>query len=62
MASGRDELLRQYRQMQTIRRFEEEAAPGYAQAKIGGFLHLYIGQEAIAVGVNDALEAQDYVF
>ena len=62
MASGRDELLRQYRQMQTIRRFEEEAARGYAQAKIGGFLHLYIGQEAIAVGVNDALEEQDYVF
>ncbi|MEM6954144.1 MAG: thiamine pyrophosphate-dependent enzyme, partial [Myxococcota bacterium] len=37
-----------------IRRFEEEAARAYAQSKIGGFLHLYIGQEAIAVGTNAA--------
>ena len=62
MASGRDELLRQYRKMLEIRRFEEESARAYAQGKIGGFLHLYIGQEAIAVGVSDALKPEDYVF
>ena len=49
-----------YRQMFEIRRFEEEAARAYAQGKIGGFLHLYIGQEAIAVGANAALQATDY--
>jgi pyruvate dehydrogenase E1 component alpha subunit len=43
-----------------IRRFEEEAARAYAQGKIGGFLHLYIGQEAIAVGANAALQPTDY--
>lgn len=48
--------------MMRIRRFEEEAARGYAQGKIGGFLHLYIGQEAIAVGASAALEDDDYVF
>ena len=45
-----------------IRRFEEEAARAYAQGKIGGFLHLYIGQEAIAVGVAAALKKGDQVF
>ncbi len=49
-----------YRQMQLIRRFEEEAARSYAQGKIGGFLHLYIGQEAVAVGACSALRATDY--
>lgn len=48
--------------MMVIRRFEEEAARNYAKGKIGGFLHLYIGQEAIAVGAVDALEDRDYVF
>ena len=43
-----------------IRRFEEEAARAYAQGKIGGFLHLYIGQEAIAVGAVAALKPTDY--
>ena len=62
MASGRDELLRRYRMMQLIRRFEEESARAYAMGKIGGFLHLYIGQEAVAVGVSDALEDEDYTF
>ncbi len=55
-------LLQQYRTMMRIRRFEEEAARGYAQGKIGGFLHLYIGQEAIAVGASAAIEDGDYVF
>jgi pyruvate dehydrogenase E1 component alpha subunit len=57
-----DELhLQLYRQMLTIRRFEEEAARGYSQGKIGGFLHLYIGQEPIAVGASAALRPEDYV-
>ncbi len=47
--------------MQLIRRFEEEAARAYAQGKIGGFLHLYIGQEPVAVGTVAALRADDYV-
>jgi pyruvate dehydrogenase E1 component alpha subunit len=50
-----------YRKMQLIRRFEEEAARAYAQGKIGGFLHLYIGQEAVAVGAAEALQPDDYV-
>ena len=62
MASGIDELRQQYRKMLEIRRFEEEAARAYAMGKIGGFLHLYIGQEAIAVGTASALIKGDYVF
>ncbi len=57
-----DELyLQLYEQMFAIRRFEEEAARAYAQGKIGGFLHLYIGQEPIAVGTVAALRPDDYV-
>ena len=58
--AGSTDLLRLYRQMFLIRRFEEEAARSYAQGKIGGFLHLYIGQEAVAVGVNALMEPDDY--
>lgn len=50
-----------YRQMILIRRFEEEAARAYSVGKIGGFLHLYIGQEPIAVGAVAALQPDDYV-
>jgi pyruvate dehydrogenase E1 component alpha subunit len=50
-----------YRQMVLIRRCEEESARAYAQGKIGGFLHLYIGQEAVAVGACAALSHDDYV-
>ncbi|HMR08237.1 MAG TPA: pyruvate dehydrogenase (acetyl-transferring) E1 component subunit alpha [Polyangiaceae bacterium] len=57
-----DELLGFYRSMFTIRRFEEEAARAYAQGKIGGFLHLYIGQEAIAAGAMSVMQERDYVF
>src|SRR3954452_17726815 len=56
-----ERLLSFYRQMWLIRRFEEESARAYAQGKIGGFLHLYIGQESIAVGASDALTPEDYV-
>lgn len=54
-------LERLYRQMLLIRRLEEEAARAYAQGKIGGFLHLYIGQEAVGVGAIAALQPDDYV-
>ncbi|MBM4358271.1 MAG: pyruvate dehydrogenase (acetyl-transferring) E1 component subunit alpha [Deltaproteobacteria bacterium] len=53
--------LEMYRMMLLIRRFEEEAARAYSLGKIGGFLHLYIGQESIAVGAAHALEAADSV-
>ncbi|HWP34668.1 MAG TPA: pyruvate dehydrogenase (acetyl-transferring) E1 component subunit alpha [Thermodesulfobacteriota bacterium] len=48
-------------QMLLIRRFEEKAAEMYAAGKIGGFCHLYIGEEAIAVGAISVLRAEDYV-
>jgi pyruvate dehydrogenase E1 component alpha subunit len=50
-----------YRSMLRIRRFEEEAARLYTEKKIGGFLHLYIGQEAVAVGAISVLKDTDYV-
>jgi pyruvate dehydrogenase E1 component alpha subunit len=52
---------RMLKEMLLIRRFEEKAAEAYALGKIGGFCHLYIGQEAVAVGVSAALEPTDYV-
>ena len=54
-------LLHLYRQMAVIRRFEEAAAKAYTQEKIRGFLHLYIGQEAVAVGALSAAAPTDYV-
>jgi pyruvate dehydrogenase E1 component alpha subunit len=56
-----DHLSDLYREMVLIRRLEEEAARAYSMGKIGGFLHLYIGQEAVAVGAIAALEKDDYV-
>jgi pyruvate dehydrogenase E1 component alpha subunit len=50
-----------YRRMLLIRRFEEASSRQYMQRKIGGFLHLYIGQEAVAVGAISALNEADYV-
>jgi pyruvate dehydrogenase E1 component alpha subunit len=61
MATNDEHLLGLFHQMQRIRRLEEEAARAYASGKIGGFLHLYIGQEAIAVGASAALRPTDYV-
>ena len=55
------EVLRLYKQMVTIRRLEEKCAELYQQGKIGGFLHLYIGQEATGVGVVSARGPQDNV-
>jgi pyruvate dehydrogenase E1 component alpha subunit len=56
-----EELRPLYRQMLAIRRMEEAAAKAYSQGKIGGFLHLIIGQEAVCVGSIAALEPKDYV-
>lgn len=56
-----EHLAKLYRQMLLIRRVEEESARGYAEGKIGGFLHLYIGQEAVGVGAIAALRPDDYV-
>jgi pyruvate dehydrogenase E1 component alpha subunit len=61
MPASRDELLPLFQKMQLIRRLEEEAARAYVQGKIGGFLHLYIGQEAIATGTEAAIRKTDYV-
>lgn len=54
-------LLRVYRQMLLMRRFEEESARAYAERKIGGFLHLYIGQETVGAGVIAATASDDYI-
>ncbi len=56
-----DQLLELYRQMLLIRRFEEKAAEVYVAGKIGGFCHLYIGQEAVAVGAISVLRKDDYL-
>ncbi len=56
----RDEALALYRQMLLIRRFEERCAQIYVEGKIGGFLHLYIGQEAVGVGAMSLLRPDDY--
>jgi len=56
-----DELLAYYREMLLIRRFEEKAGQLYGMGLIGGFCHLYIGQEAVVVGVHANAEPQDSV-
>ena len=58
---GRDEALALLREMICIRRFEERAAELYTQMKIRGFLHLYDGEEAVAVGVMPNLKAEDAI-
>jgi pyruvate dehydrogenase E1 component alpha subunit len=55
----KEEYLDLYRQMVLIRRLEERAAELYQQGKIGGFLHLYIGQEAVSTGLVAARKPQD---
>jgi pyruvate dehydrogenase E1 component alpha subunit len=62
MLSDRDTLLRLYREMLLIRRFEEKTAEMYQMAKIGGFCHLNIGEEAAIVGTISALRPEDYVY
>src|SRR5579863_1416114 len=55
------ELLKFYRDMLLIRRFEEKAGQMYGMGLIGGFCHLYIGEEAVVVGVMAALEPGDTI-
>ena len=57
----KDMLVNWYKDMLAIRRFEEKANSLYMQQKIRGFCHLYIGQEAIAIGVEYAIRKDDYV-
>ncbi len=60
-ALDKDRLLKAYRDMLTIRRFEERAGQLYGMGLIGGFCHLYIGQEAVVVGMQMTLEPGDQV-
>ncbi len=55
------ELMRLHREMLLIRRFEEEVAEQYTRAKVAGFLHLNIGEEATIVGTVSALRDTDYL-
>src|SRR6185312_6994613 len=59
--ADRERLLTAYRDMLLIRRFEEKAGQLYGMGLIGGFCHLYIGQEAVVVGVQMALSEGDQV-
>jgi pyruvate dehydrogenase E1 component alpha subunit len=61
-AEDPDVLRGWFRQMALIRRFEERAAQGYTQAKIGGYCHLNLGEEATVVGVLAGMRPTDYLF
>src|ERR1035437_7200729 len=61
MSDLREHRLHLLRQMVLIRRFEEKCAELYTQQKIRGFLHLYIGEEAVGVGVIQALRPDDAI-
>ncbi|MBU8898235.1 pyruvate dehydrogenase (acetyl-transferring) E1 component subunit alpha [Corallococcus sp. M34] len=60
-AYSKEQLLTMYRKMYLLRRFEERAGQQYGLGKIAGFCHLYIGQEAVAVGANEAIRSDDYM-
>jgi pyruvate dehydrogenase E1 component alpha subunit len=60
-AASAEELLHCYREMLLIRRFEEKAGQLYGMGLIGGFCHLYIGQEAVVVGMQATLRPDDTV-
>src|SRR5437867_1105423 len=55
-------LTRYYYQMVLVRRFEEKSAEMYTRAKIGGYCHLNLGEEATVVGFCAGLEEKDYVY
>ncbi len=57
----KETLVQIYHQMLLVRRFEEKSAEVYSAGKIGGFCHLYIGQEAVAIGSISAIRKDDYV-
>lgn len=58
---GKDRLVQMYRRMFLVRSFEQRCEQMYQQRKIGGFLHLYMGEEAVGVGMLSAIEPDDYV-
>jgi pyruvate dehydrogenase E1 component alpha subunit len=58
---GVEKWLRMYRQMLSIRMFEEQVNELYTRALMPGLAHLYVGEEAVAVGVCEALRADDYI-
>lgn len=58
---SREEKIELHRKMVRIRRFEERSLRAYQAKKIGGFLHLYIGQEAVAVGCCSLMGPNDHV-
>src|SRR3954451_1825963 len=58
----KDTALRLFRMMALIRRFEERTEEQYTRARIGGYCHLAIGEEAATVGAVDCLEENDYLF
>lgn len=58
---NKEDYLNLYRKMYLIRLFEESCGENYSKGFIRGFLHLYIGQEAVAVGSIDSLEDKDYI-
>src|SRR5574338_1720679 len=60
-AASKDELLQYYRDMLLIRRFEERAGQLYGMGLIGGFCHLYIGQEAVVVGMQSTIQQGDSI-
>ena len=57
----REQLLEMHYKMALLRRFEEKSAEEYTRGKIGGFMHLYIGQEAVGVGTISALRPDDKI-
>ncbi len=59
--SDSDKIIQYYKDMLLIRRFEEKAGQMYGMGLVGGFCHLYIGQEAVVVGMQAGLDAQDTV-
>jgi len=61
MPLSKDQLRRAYRQMKTIREFEERLHIEIATGDIAGFTHLYCGQEAVAVGVCEHLSSEDFI-
>jgi pyruvate dehydrogenase E1 component alpha subunit len=61
VSMGKEDLLRAYHDMLLIRRFEEKAGQLYGMGLIGGFCHLYIGQEAVVIGIQAALKPGDQV-
>ena len=61
-AVPREELARLLHKMTQIRRFEEKAAEWYSRGRIKGFLHLYVGQEAVGAGVFSKLREDDYIY